>query len=88
MPSLSYPVKYHLEMSENGMILKLDIILYNVHEIVFKIGRTAMFEGPCHVTGTFSWNGNTVELNGYGFSEVTKVKYLFGSILDELFNRN
>jgi predicted secreted hydrolase len=87
LPSLSYPVKYHLELSEYGMVLKLDIIVYNVREIVFRWGRTGMFEGPLRAKGTFSWDGNTVELNGYGFSEVTRVKYVFSSILDAIFNR-
>jgi hypothetical protein len=69
------------------MILKLDITVNTVQEIVFKLGRTGMFEGPCVAKGTFSWEGNTVELNGYGLSEVTQVKYFFGSILDNLFSR-
>jgi predicted secreted hydrolase len=84
LPSLSYPVKYHLEASKEDMILKLDITLYNVREIVFKLGRTGMFEGPCYAKGTFSWDGQTVELNGYGMSEVTRVKYFIDSILDSI----
>jgi predicted secreted hydrolase len=87
LSTISYPVRYHLEASENDMILKLDITVNTVQEIVFKLGRTGMFEGPCVAKGTFSWEGNTVELNGYGLSEVTQVKYFFGSILDNLFSR-
>lgn len=87
LSTISYPVRYHLEASENDMILKLDITVNTVQEIVFKLGRTGMFEGPCVAKGTFSWEGNTVELNGYGLSEVTQVKYFFGSTLDNLFSR-
>ncbi len=87
LSSISYPVRYHLEASRDDMLLKLDITLNTVQEIVFKLGRTGMFEGPCSAKGTFSWEGHTVELNGYGFSEVTQVKYLFSSILDNLFYR-
>jgi len=75
LPSMYYPLKYHLEASRDDMILKLDITVYNVKEIVFKKGRTGMFEGPCYVKGTFSWSGYTVELDGYGMSEVTRVEY-------------
>jgi hypothetical protein len=58
------------------MILELDIHVNSVCELVWRKSRTGMFEGPCIAQGTFSWDGNTVELYGYGMSEVTKVKYL------------
>ena len=84
LPSLSYPVKYYVEASQEDMLLKLEITVYNVCEITFKSGRTGMFEGPCFAKGTFSWEGHTVELNGYGLSEVTRIKYLFGNFIDNL----
>ena len=79
-PKMYYPVKFHLEASKSDMFLELDINVLNVCEIVWKFARTGMFEGPCHAKGTFSWNGNTVELEGYGMSEVTRVKYLFSGL--------
>ena len=87
LQSMSYPIKYHLEASRDDMSIDLDITVNNVCEIVFKFGRTGMFEGPCVAKGTFSWEGNTVELNGYGMSEVTRVKYPFSSILENIFSR-
>jgi len=85
LPSLSYPVKYHVEATRDDMVLKLDITIYNVCEIVWRNARTGMFEGPCYATGSFSWSGHTVELNGYGMSEITRVKYLFSDL--NLFNQ-
>ncbi len=76
LPSLSYPKKLRLEANRDDMDLVLDINIYNTCETVWKRARIGMFEGPCTATGTFSWSGNNVELNGYGFSEFTKVKYL------------
>ena len=73
---MSYPRKYHIEAKRADMILELDIYVYNICEIIWKRARTGMFEGPCYATGKFSWSGNTVELNGYGMSEVTRVKYI------------
>ncbi len=87
LPSLTYPVKYYIEASGDDMLLKLEITVYNVCEIIFKTARTGMFEGPCTVKGTFSWENYTVELNGYGLSEVTRVKYLFDSLFENLFSR-
>ena len=77
MPSMMYPKKYHIEARKGDMVLKLDIDILDVCELVWRKARTGMFEGPCIAKGTFTWDGNTVELNGYGMSEITKVKYLF-----------
>jgi len=74
---MTYQKKYHLEEQQDGMVLKLDVEIYNTYEIVWKWARTRMFEGPCYVKGTFSWTGHTIELNGYGISEITRVKYFF-----------
>lgn len=76
LPSLIYPKKIHIEVEKEGMALELDITIYNTGEIVFKKSRIGLFEGPCHVTGKFSWSGHSVELNGYGMTEFTRVKYL------------
>jgi len=78
LPFMYYPKKLHVEAKRDDMILKLDIEVYNTCENVWKWARTGMFEGPCYAKGTFSWSGYTVELNGYGLSEFTRVKYLFG----------
>ncbi|DAC72198.1 MAG TPA: hypothetical protein DSN98_06440 [Thermoplasmata archaeon] len=78
LPFMSYPKKLHIEAKRDDMILKLDIEVYNTCENVWKWARTGMFEGPCYAKGTFSWSDQTVELNGYGLSEFTRVKYLFG----------
>ena len=75
IPSILYPKKCHLEAEHDGIVLKLDIEIYNTCELVWEGSRTAMFEGPCRVTGSMSWSGNTVELSGLGMSEVTRVKY-------------
>ena len=77
MPFMSYPKKYHVEAKVDDMVLKLDITISNTCEIVWKAVRTGMFEGPCTATGTFSWENYTVDLQGYGMSEITRVKYLF-----------
>lgn len=76
LPSILYPKKVHIEATRDDMILNLDIQIYNTCEIIFKRALTGMFEGPCYAKGTFSWSGHTVELNGYGFSEFTRVRYL------------
>jgi predicted secreted hydrolase len=78
LPFMYYPKKLHVEAKRDDMILKLDIEVYNTCENVWKWARTGMFEGPCYAKGTFSWSDYTVELNGYGLSEFTRVKYLFG----------
>jgi predicted secreted hydrolase len=78
LPFMYYPKKIHVEAKRDDVILKLDIQVYNTFEKVWKWARTGMFEGPCYATGTLSWSGHTVELNGYGLSEFTRVKYLFG----------
>lgn len=75
IPSIVYPKKCHLEADRDGIVLKLDIEIYNTYELAWKESRTAMFEGPCRVKGTMSWSGNTVELNGLGMSEITRVRY-------------
>jgi predicted secreted hydrolase len=81
LPSLYYPVKYHLEASYDDILLELDITVYNVCEIVWKNARTGMFEGPCYATGRISWPDNVVELKGgYGMSEITRVKYLLDNL--------
>ena len=74
--SMIYPTKYHLKAQKDDMSLELDVEIYSVAQLVWKLGRTGLFEGPCRVTGTFSWSGHTVTLNGYGTSEITRVKYL------------
>lgn len=76
LPFMTYPKKLHLEAQRDDMTLKLDIEIYNTCQIVWKWARTGMFEGPCYAKGTFSWSVYTVELNGYGLSEFTRVKYL------------
>jgi predicted secreted hydrolase len=78
LPFMHYPKKLHIEAEQDDMILKLDIQVINTAENVWKLARTGMFEGPCIATGTFSWADYTVELHGYGLSEFTRVKYLFG----------
>ena len=78
LPFLHYPKKLHIEGKRDDIILKLDIEIYSTAENVWKIARTGMFEGPCIATGTLSWADHTVELHGYGLSEFTRVKYLFG----------
>lgn len=87
---MTYPVKYHIEATRADMKLELDVEVYNLIEIVWPLARTGMFEGPCRVNGTFSWSGNIVELNGYGMTEVTRVRYLFSNLwdrIDQIFNR-
>jgi predicted secreted hydrolase len=76
IPSIVYPKKCRLEAERDGIVLTLDIEIYNTYELAWKMSRTAMFEGPCRVIGTMSWSGNTVALNGLGMSEITRVKYL------------
>jgi hypothetical protein len=76
IPSIVYPKKCHLEADRDGVVLKLDIEIYNTCELVWKGSRTGMSEGHCRVKGTMSWSGHTVELNGFGMSEITRVKYL------------
>jgi hypothetical protein len=75
IPSIVYPKKCHLEADQEGVVLKLDIEIYNTCELVWKWSRIGMFEGPCRVKGTMSWSGYTIELNGVGMSEITRVKY-------------
>jgi predicted secreted hydrolase len=76
LPFMKYPKKMHIDAERDGVILQLDITVANTAENVWRIARTGMFEGPCVATGTLSWSGHTVELNGYGLSEFTRVKYL------------
>lgn len=78
LPFMHYPKIMHVEAARDGMVLKLDIVVYNTNVKVWRLARTGMFEGPCYVTGSFTWDDHTVELNGFGFSEFTRVKYLFG----------
>ena len=87
LSSMKYPVKYRVRASKDGMSIDLEITVLNTAEIVFKLGRTGMFEGPCVAKGTFTWDGNVVELNGYGMSEVTRVQYFFGNIIGNIFSR-
>lgn len=77
LPLMKYPKKMHVEAEQDDIILILDIEVINTAENVWRLARTGMFEGPCIATGTLSWPGYTVELNGYGLSEFTRVKYLF-----------
>ncbi len=74
--SMSYAVSYHLTAQRDDMSLDMYINVTNTCEIVWRLARTGMFEGTCQAVGTFSWSGHTVELRGYGLSEVTQVKYL------------
>ncbi len=76
LTSIKYPTKYHLVAKKDDMFLELDITVYNVCELIWRLGRTGMFEGPCTVEGSFSWSNYKVDLNGYGMTEVTRVKYL------------
>ena len=78
LPFMYYPKKMHVEAERDGMVLDLDIVVYNTNVKIWRLARTGMFEGPCYATGTFSWDGYTVHLNGYGLSEFTRVKYLIG----------
>jgi hypothetical protein len=75
-PRIQYPIQYRLHAERDGMILNLDIHVYNICEIVWPRAWTGMFEGPCVVTGTFSWDQESVNLQGIGMSEVTIVQYL------------
>ena len=76
LPSILYPTRIYVEAKRGDMMLKLTVDVTNPCEIPFKLGRTGMIEGPCMASGTFSWEGNTVDLNGYGMFEATRVKYL------------
>ncbi|MEM0493318.1 MAG: lipocalin family protein [Candidatus Thermoplasmatota archaeon] len=76
IPSMVYPQRCYLEASNNVVTLKLNIDIYNTCKLIWKRSRTAMFEGPCRVTGTISWSNYNIELKGYGFSEITKVRYI------------
>ena len=78
MPLMRFPVAYHVSASRDGMNLSLDVVVDNTCQIGWRLARTGMFEGTCKVTGSFSWSGYHVDLNGYGLSEVTQVKYLLG----------
>ncbi|MFH1101632.1 MAG: hypothetical protein V1726_06330 [Methanobacteriota archaeon] len=78
LASMMYPTRLHVEAEEDGMKLVLDIDITNTCELVWRWSRTGMFEGPCIATGTFTWADHTVELKGYGMSEITRVKYLLG----------
>jgi len=75
-PRIQYPIQYRLHAERDGMILNLDIHVYNVCEIVWPRAWTGMFEGPCVVTGSFTWDQESVNLQGIGMSEVTIVQYL------------
>ncbi len=96
LKTMSYPVKFHITAEGDGMYLDLELEAYNIAEVIFRFGRTGMFEGPFRAKGTFSWDGHTVELNGYGFQEITRVQYLLGGFglvdrirdrMTDLFNR-
>ena len=76
LPLMTYPKQYHVYAKRDDMILELDLNIPDPHEIVWRFARTGMFEGPCTATGSFSWEGHTVELNGFGMAEITRVKYL------------
>ena len=76
LPLIKHPLKIHVMATKDDMILNMDIEIYNTCDIVWKLARTGIFEGPCSVSGTFSWLGFSVDLNGYGMSETTRVKYL------------
>ncbi|MCJ7572105.1 MAG: hypothetical protein MUO82_09570, partial [Candidatus Thermoplasmatota archaeon] len=76
LPLMKHPLKIRVMATKDDMILNMDIEIYNTCDIVWKLARTGIFEGPCSVSGTFSWSGLSVDLNGYGMSETTRVKYL------------
>ncbi len=76
IPLMKYPKKYLVVAEHDEMRLELEIDIYNTAELVWPASRIGMFEGPCRVTGTLSWPGYTVDLNGYGMSEITRVRYL------------
>jgi predicted secreted hydrolase len=80
MPFMHYPKKLHVEAKADDMVLSMDITIVNTAENLWRFARTGMFEGPCIATGTFKWDTYTVELNGYGLSEFTRVKYLFSPL--------
>ena len=75
-PRIKYPIKYRLYAEQDDMILRLGIVVYNICEIVWPRAWTGMFEGPCIVSGSFSWDQESVQLDGLGMSEVTIVQYL------------
>jgi hypothetical protein len=87
--SMQYPTRFRVEASRDDMILKLDIVVYNTYQKIWRIARTGMFEGPSYAKGSFSWGDNTVELNGYGMSESTRVKYFIDNfrILNRFYDR-
>jgi predicted secreted hydrolase len=89
LPSLTYPTKFLVEAKKDDMVLNLEVELINPCEIIFKLARTGMIEGPVDATGTFSWSNYTVELNGYGMYEATRVKYLLQlpGIIPRIFQR-
>ncbi|MFO7676866.1 MAG: lipocalin family protein [Thermoplasmatota archaeon] len=76
MPLIKYPLKSRVEAQRDDMILTIDIENYNICDIVWRFARTGMFEGPVTVSGTFSWAGYSVDLQGYGMGEITRVKYI------------
>ncbi|MBU0498131.1 MAG: hypothetical protein KKC68_05615 [Candidatus Thermoplasmatota archaeon] len=83
---MKYPQEYTLVAERDDMKISLEIKIYNICEIVWPRARTGMFEGPCYVSGTFSWDQECVTLQGFGMSEVTIVEYLLQrpKILDQL----
>jgi len=74
--SLTYPTKFLIEAKRDDLVLNLEVELTNPCEIIFKVARTAMIEGPVVAKGTLSWANYTVELNGFGMYEATRVKYI------------
>ena len=89
LPLMYYPTKYRITVDDKDMNLDLELTFDNVCEITWRLGRTGMFEGPCKAKGYFTWDGYTVNLNGYGFAEITRVKYLLSGfgILENLRER-
>jgi predicted secreted hydrolase len=85
-PRIQYAVHWRLHAEKDDMVLNLDIRAYGIWEMVWPRAWTGMFEGPCVVSGTFSWDQQSVELQGVGMSEVTIVQYLIHRfrILDRL----
>lgn len=75
-PLMKYPLKVRVEAQRDDMKLVLDIEHVNICDIVWRFARIGMFEGPVSVSGTFSWAGYTVDLEGYGMGEITRVKYI------------
>jgi len=56
-------------------LVRLDITIKtkNIHEFIWGYPpQYGMWEGPCEISGTIKWKGNTVKLNGWSIMEFTR----------------